>query len=167
MNQVSNCRLMKKKHNDQLYLQDYADCSLEVQCGTYTDVTFEVSGLTSSVSQDDFTLSTEDVSSLTSDISCKFPKCLQFFKMLKYHFEIFTACCSGINTDNAVELKSSCLGDRIQTTLVTTYTPNGDTLNDRNVYTDGSSILFYSSTIEVNIFIIDINFIGRNIKFLN
>ena len=63
-----------KKHNDQLYLQDYADCSLEVQCGTYTDVTFEVSGLTSSVSQDDFTLSTEDVSSLTSDISCKFPK---------------------------------------------------------------------------------------------
>ena len=87
--------------------------------------------------------------------------------MLKYLFEKFTACCSGINTDNAVELKSSCLGDRIQTTLVTTYTPNGDTLNDRNVYTDGSSFLFYSSTIEVNIFIIDINFIGRNIKFLN
>ena len=45
-----------------------------MQCGTYTDVTFEVSGLTSSVSQDDFTLSTEDVSSLISDISCKFPK---------------------------------------------------------------------------------------------
>ena len=87
--------------------------------------------------------------------------------MLKYLFEIFTACCSGINTDNSVELKSSCLGDRIQTTLVTTYIPNGDTLNDRNVYTDGSSFLFYSSTIEVNIFIIDINFIGRNIKFLN
>ena len=93
---------------------------------------------------------------------------LTVFKMLKYLFEIFTACCSGINTDNAVELKSSCLGDRIQTTLVTTYTPNGDTLNDRNVYTDGSSFLFYSSTIEVNIFIIDIlNFIGRKIKFLN
>ena len=69
--------------------------------------------------------------------------------MLKYLFEIFTACCSGINTDNAVELKSSCLGDRIQTTLVTTYTPNGDTLNDRNVYAGGSSFLFYSSTIEV------------------
>jgi len=106
---------------------DYADCSLEVQCGTYTDVSFDTSGLTSSVTQSDFTLSTEDVSSLTTDIS---------------------SCCSGINTDNAVELKSSCLGDRIQTTLVTTYTPNGDTLNDRNVYTGGSSVLFYSSTIE-------------------
>ena len=66
-------------------------------------------------------------------------------------FEIFIACCSGINTDNAVELKSSCLGDRIQTALVATYTPNGDTLNDRNVYAGGSSFLFYSSTLEVNI----------------
>ena len=66
---------MKMKiNNDKLHFQDYADCSLEVQCGTYTDVTFEVSGLTSSVTQDDFTLSSEDVSSLTTDISCKFNK---------------------------------------------------------------------------------------------
>ena len=61
----------ENEENNQLYFQDYADCSLEVQCGTYTDVTFEVSGLTSSVAQDDFTLSTVDVSSLITDISCK------------------------------------------------------------------------------------------------
>ena len=71
------------------------------------------------------------------------------FSNINIIFEFFVACCSGINTDNAIELKSSCLGNRIQTTLVTTYTPNGDTLNDRNVYAGGASFLFYSSTIEV------------------
>ena len=66
---------MNKNGDDgQLYFQDYADCSFKVQCGTYTDVSFEVSGLTSSVTQDDFTLSSEDVSSLTTDISCMFYK---------------------------------------------------------------------------------------------
>ena len=64
---------MNKNEDDehQLHFQDYADCSLEVKCGMYTDVSFDTSGLTSSVTQSDFTLSTEDVSSLTTDISCK------------------------------------------------------------------------------------------------
>ena len=63
---------MHKNGDDgQLYFQDYADCSFEVQCGMYKDVSFDTSGLTSSVTQSDFTISTEDASSLTTDITCK------------------------------------------------------------------------------------------------
>ena len=49
-------------------------------------------------------------------------------------------------------MKGSCLGDKIQPDLVTVYTPNGDTLNDRNVYEneDQTLFLYYVASIEVN-----------------
>ena len=63
----------------------------------------------------------------------------------------FIVCCDGINEDNAVELKGSCLGDKIQPDLVTVYTPNGDTLDDRNVYENENQTLFlyYVASIQV------------------
>ena len=69
-----------------------------------------------------------------------------------FKYVTFIVCCDGINDDNSVELKGSCLGDKIQPDLVTVYTPNGDTLNDRNVYEneDQTLFLYYVASIEVN-----------------
>ena len=69
-----------------------------------------------------------------------------------FDYITFIVCCDGINDDNSVELKGSCLGDKIQPDLVTVYTPNGDTLNDRNVYEneDQTLFLYYVASIEVN-----------------
>ena len=48
-------------------------------------------------------------------------------------------------------MKGSCLGDKIQPDLVTVYTPNGDTLDGRNVYEneDQTLFLYYVASIEV------------------
>ena len=68
-----------------------------------------------------------------------------------FNYVTFIVCCDGINDDNSVELKGSCLGDKIQPDLVTVYTPNGDTLDGRNVYEneDQTLFLYYVASIEV------------------
>ena len=54
-----------------LLLQDYADCSLQVVCGTYIDLELTNSGLTAELTVNNFTQSTENISSLTTNTSSK------------------------------------------------------------------------------------------------
>ena len=54
-----------------LLLQDYADCSLQVVCGTYIDLELTNSGLRAELTVNNFTQSTENISSLTTNTSSK------------------------------------------------------------------------------------------------
>ena len=97
-------------------------------CGTYEAIDFGTSGLTGTVEASDLEIPTEYNANLDAD-----------------------DCCS-INTDDTLQIKSSCFIDRLQASLDGDYEKeSGTTYNSRSVWklSGAENYLWYSSTISV------------------
>ena len=99
-------------------------------CGTYEAIDFGTSGLTGTVSASDVEIPTDYNENLSAD-----------------------DCCT-INTDDTLQVKSSCFIDRLQSSLDGDYEKqSGTTVNSRSVWklSGAENYLWYSSDISVRL----------------
>ena len=132
------------------YVQDYADCSLEVSCGTYASIDFGTSGLTGTLTSESITIPTTYNSELGESTGIEIKSIKQ--KLYKGEAIILSDCCT-INTDDKLQIKSSCFLDRLQPSLDGDYMKQDLVLNGRSTWKLSGSewYLWYSSTAMVSV----------------